>query len=586
MKRLLCVALAALMMLALLPAAQGEPLETYEAVAVCADLTERIALKQKPEAESDSVCLIYGGTPVTVLDADMGNGFALIAVEDVAGYLPADRLMRKNRNYGAPELLFRADVKKKQGADLRTAPDASADVSGTARGGVYLLADMGNGWRYVTTNEKDRCGFVPAEELEDEEIYAEGAFLIPADRGDRVTVYADENMETPAGFYYAGSGVNVEGCSPDGGYRVCCCGGITGEDGDGPMGYVRREDVQIFVQPWEIVGRAVKGTVLEDLELGKTGPFLPQGASLVIAGEYNGLYHVVFDDPETGLTCSRLVEKALVQATDVQADRHQPPRIAYGLLTASEDEGFTLLDRENEDECAPWEAESGLCEIIGEGEDWYQARKLFEPNFFIEKTGVRIITALYPAATEKKGAGEWTVQEADEGLWLLTVEAGAEAHYVATMDEIVDEITASPSSGAAHYSVYLVPGMDITLTGDAVLTPAAEGTLPVILPEHPADMFTETVIFSGSGRFFCDVQLSEYTNYYGYRITPLPGAENSFATVDSLFADPDGHAESETVIFSDPENGDTGEEEWLVDLVPGQFLKLENCILEICYGNG
>ncbi len=585
MRKLLCAALAAVMLLALLPAARGETPETYDAVAVCADLSERIEMKKKPEAESEPVCLIYGGTPVTVLNGDMGNGFALVAVEGVAGYLPADRLMRKNRNYGAPELLFRAEVKKKAGAELRTAPDASADDSGTARESVYLLADMGNGWRYVMTNEKDRCGFVPAEELKDEEIYAEGAFLVPADGGDRVTVYADERMEIPAGFYYAGSGVYVEGCSPDGGYRVYCCGGITGEDGDGPMGYVRREDVQIFVQPWEIVGRAVKGTVLEDLELGKTGPFLPQGASLVIAGEYDGQYHIVFDDPETGLTCSRLVEKALVQATDVQADRHQPPRIAYGLLTASEDEGFTLLDRENEDECAPWEAESGLCEIIGEGEDWYQARKLFEPNFFIEKTGVRIITALYPAATEKKGAGEWTVQEADEGLWLLTVEAGAEAHYVATMDEIVDEITASPSSGAAHYSVYLVPGMDITLTGDAVLTPASEDSLPVILPRHPADMYTETVIFSGSGRFFCELQLPDYSNYFSYLVRPLPGAEESRVRVFTLFCDPDGFAESETVILTDPDES-FAENGWLVDLVPGQFLELENCTVEICYGNG
>ena len=252
------------------------------------------------------------------------------------------------------------------------------------------------------------------------------------------------------------------------------------------------------------------------------------------------------------------------------------------------------------------DGETGLCEIIGEGDGWYQARRLYEPNFFVDREGVRIITKLYPEAAQEKGPGEWTAEEADEGLWLLTVEKGNEAHLTTALQEIIDEIDAAAEDTTETYTVYILPGMEVSLTGDAALTPAAEGALPVILPEHPADMFTETVIFSGSGRFFCDLQLSEYTNYYGYRVRPLPGAENSFATVDSLFADAYGHAESVTVIFSDPETGDTGEDEcstrrtwrwwrgtgdtgedeWLIDLFPGQFLKLENCILEICYGNG
>lgn len=595
MKKILCAALCALLLLGAIPAL-GDEEHAYQAVVACENVAERLNLRAAPSTEAESLGQFYAGTPAYVEDDLAENGFARVRVGNLTGYMMRENLMRYNRNYDAPAL-FQTAYTRSRSIPLRAEAKNSARQVGLAQGMVYVLGDIGVEWRYVLTEDGGLYGFVRTAELRDRDMSIESAYLIPGDGGEWVTVYEDKEMKRETARYYSGTLVRVDGVSKNGGWAaVECCGVRTGEwEFDTVTGYVRLKDLRVFCQPWEVSTLARKGVARQDMILADSDVFVPAGASLTVAGETKDQYHVICGSALSGLNASALVEKSSVELTDEIADGGYPPRLGFALLPYETEEGWPLdiPMSDGSDREAERYTDLFLAEIIGEGEDWLQVRQPGEPSFFVQREGCQIIRSLFPQTKEMKNEETWIAGEEDAGLWMLTVEAGKAAELTTVRaggQDYNDVIMADrPQNGAEHYAVYIAPGMEVNLTGEGVLSPAAENDLPVILPAHPQDTYVEKEIFTGSGRFFCDLQLPDQRNWFSYRARPMNGAEESWLAVTDLFDGLKGYSSYERIELA--AGADEWEDyfyadEWFLDAAPGQFLELHNCILEICYGNG
>lgn len=584
MKKLLSAMLALMLMVSLLPGALGECYEVYEAVIACG-LTEKTELRVMPDADAAPLGLFYPGTPVTVLDDGMREGYALVRIGRLNGYLPAESLMRKNRNYGAPELFFTAEVRFGETL-LRDAPRNGKGLN-TVFGRVYVLGETADGWRYVADQDMESFGYVRAGYLTGEEFSVDRAFLTPADGGDEVTLYRDRGLTEPAAVCYAGSTVRVLACSPDGWAEVVCyaCEDIDNAYGT-VEGYVAQRELRVFCQRWEVKNLSVKGTAKEDIRIADGSVTAPRGAALAVAGETEKEYQIVYADPASLQHVSSLVPKDVIETAGQRADGQNPPRIAFGHIENAEGDPsaarlYAFPGGEEIDL-----AEYALFEILAEGDTWYQARQAYRPNFFLDREGTATVTRLYPENAAERGAGVWTAGAEDAGLWLLTADSGetAELTLAQPRRETAEEYAVRADE---NYTVLISEGTEVTLRGGGRLIPAAAGSLPRLVDEHPADTAVETEVFTGSGRFFCDLQVPDKADFFGWRVKAAPGAEDSWLEVADLFGCGDGRI----VLAGDgkemtEERPDFDGQYVYLDLFPGQFLEVHDCVVEISYGNG
>ena len=127
----------------------------YLAVVANPILSDRLNLREKPDAGSKSLGRFYSGTPVYVTSREtardkegrewlpvnlMGNFEAGVRLE---GYMLKEYLMPMNANFEAPQLFHRASVPSQ--TNLLYEPRNGAEIVTTAGGGeLYLLGDIGD----------------------------------------------------------------------------------------------------------------------------------------------------------------------------------------------------------------------------------------------------------------------------------------------------------------------------------------------------------------------------------------------------------------------------------------------------------
>lgn len=599
--KFLSALLALCCLLSCIPA-QAEAFTPYEAVIANPLVADRLNIREKPDAEAASLGRFYSGTPVYVMDetADQeGNVWAYVQVgygewDDpavVRGYARREFLMRKNRNYGAPEKFVSAEPANGT-VGLKTQPKAASPTTQILRDDVWVLGDVGDDWRYVMLKNAYGHGYVKTSQLKNRAIAVYGAFIAPSDGGEKAQVYADKELTKPVASVYAGAYAVITDFTRDGWAYIKCLGTMDAyraDESSGICGYAAQKDLQVFVQPWGVETKAKTGYALQDIPLAGEYPLtIPKGAALVVMGEKDGKYQVNFRSMGSVLNTVALVDKSLIYESGLTASQlDEPVSIGFVKLPMHRDsEGYA----EGSDMYAfPGGAVEEpcfdeFCEVLAELPGGYlQARTQWERSFYVQEPEAEVIYRkdLWAKNAKEQGEGVWTADQDSAGLWLFAAEAGQSASLSLENEEkmIVLHYEISPEDGEnASYAVYVPAGTKVTLEGHGTVRPMKQdGDYPVLLSVKDSGEKPESEkLFEGSGRFFCDAQLADFYDYYSFRVRPVPGAKDPYFAVSSLF---DGFDEQFGAGRQDGDN-------WFVDLAPGEFLTLHECELYIFYGNG
>ena len=649
MKRWIALALA---MACLMAHALGEDAwdglnfsrRVYHGAVAPQTLGTQVDLRTEPDAGAESLGRFYGGTPVYVLDSardDQGIRWACVEIDlrgaigdRLQGYMPADSLMLDNVNYEAPILLY-CSAPKMGRLILRSAPGGT--IAGLVAGEVFVLADAGDGWLLILDPALEQTGYVQAQRMQAPYMPRADAFMIPADGGQDVPVYADPALTEQIAAYYPGVQCRLMECSPEGGWARVAVTGDSGwtEDAFGspadryvsygdeengrtvPLelpvirGYVSLADVKLFLYAWQ-VGYALRtGVVLPAEADGAAALAVPPGTAVSVLGRVGDQYHIRWKNAFT------LADQALIRLSDAPSGRAQPARQGYAWLGRQQDaEGD---DRGVPTSWFPGEAADAaddegavyepLAEIIGQGEGWYQLRQRANADFYAQEAWASAVIredSLWHNAAFAREEDAWQAEEADAGLWLWTVQPGDTAHLTLGFPEegvLPEEYAVQAAEDPACYTVYIPAGTQVSRTGGSLTALTKDGA-PTLLEAQPGVFLEDQqVLFSGSGRFFCDAQFPAETVYFGFCIQPMDGAEDSWFRVTDLFtrmgeegpvqggwfagffpAEEDGETvyqgEFERIYHISPDKKE------LFDPAPGQFLELHNCTFSIFFGNG
>ena len=597
----------------------------YLAVVANPIMPDRLNLREKPDTASKSLGRFYSGTPVYVTGrtpVEDREGREWVRVDmlgtfttgvSLTGYMLKEYLMPMNVNFEAPQLFYRASVPPQ--TNLLYEPRNSADIVAMAGNGeIDLLGDIGDDWR-LAANQAGEVGYIRASRIRSPRIEVKQAYLFPDDGGAYVAVYADKELGKVRAKLYSGASVRITDFSRNSGWAAVESYGAPYEMKNEWVwqadisGYVRMEDVIVFIQPWQAEVKLRTGIAKTDIATDAEDVTIPIGASVTVVGEMKGQYQIVYGDPASGWHDTKMVPAAQIQLTDRLAGEHGPTALGFALLPNDEIDPEGILAPIEKNPGDPWQegndySETRLAEIIGEvekdGVGYWQLRNHSSGNFYMEKDKCRAI--LYAdmqnadADPWEEMDGTWTASEAEQGLWYYSLAPGQEGLLTLEKPDgtVVEYEVYEETPKETTYAFYLEAGTQVTVQGEGELRPLRKGTGPCLLPEFPGDYEENETVFIGSGRFFCDWQLPDAVNYFTLTIRPLPGSTGSYAAVSNIFGDAD-----ETVLipfFSVGEEGWEHEgtvcesqeawEEYDCMLFPGMFLEVHNCEVSVFFGNG
>ena len=630
MRKIFAWLLTLSLILAVLPAAlaQEDAFErTHFSIVANPRLTDRLNLREKPDENAKSLGRLYSGTPVLVDENGAktdgrGRVWERVSLDlflsgdvDFKGYMLKEYLKPLGEN-AVPPAFFYASVRS--GAKLLREPRNNAAVTATAGdGNLSVLGDIGDDWRLVM-NGSGRIGFVRAARLIRTWVDIQSAFARPTDGGDTVTVYSDIDLKKPLGTLYAGAPLHVYGLSKGKGTATVESFGVEyalKEQWQADLiGYVRAQDVDAYSRPWEVTSHMPVGIASKEIATDHPAIYIPQGASITVVGEMKGKYQTVYGCPLAGTWYTeQMAPKEDIRLTSRRADNWGPAALGLAWIQSEgEDEYPSVFLADNPGDVRGTENDAffshQLAEIIGaverDGVDYWQLRSMDHANFYLPKSQcLPLLYADNESRSPQKGPGSWTAEQKEQGFWLLTVKKGKKAVLTLKSPSGKTETYAAENEPQdSTFSFYVQPGMAVTLTGEGTLRPMTRESAPVLIAPENQEIVQEKVIFSGSGRFFCDWQLPN-TNAFGIVIRPMEGSLDSFAAVTEVFESSlragqsecaekrcffDGSPTQEelerygTVTYGEMEIGDL----FGPILLPGYFIEVHHCEIVIFFGNG
>ncbi|MBR5111112.1 MAG: SH3 domain-containing protein [Clostridia bacterium] len=599
----------------------------YMAVVANPKLGDRLNLREKPDMNSKSLGRFYSGTPVYVIDNTpvwdkTGREWAHVdlianfeAGVNLSGYMLKEYLMPMNVNFEAPQLFYRASALPS--ANLLEEPRNGADIVGkVGEGELYLLGDIGDDWR-LAANQNGAVGYIRASRIRNTRFEVKQAYLFPADGGGYVPVYEDKEMKKVCAKMYPGASVKIVDYSKAKARATVESFGVPYEVKNEWVwqadinGYVRMEDVTVFIQPWQAEIKLRTGIAKTDIETEAGDVTIPKGASVTVAGEMKGQYQIVYGGAPTGWYTEKMVPVSQIELTDRLATDQGPAALGFALLPQGEmgpdGQQFMMVPVEK-NPGDPWEegsdySETRLAEIIGEmernGVFYWQLRSHSIGNFYMEKEKCEAL--LYADMDNSQGMGgdadgPWTATKAEQGLWYYFLAPGQEGLLTLEKPDgtVIEYEVYEEMPNETAYSFFMEAGTKVTVQGEREIHPLRKEEGPYLLPPYPGNYGENQEIFSGSGRFYCDWQIPNDVNYFTLMVQPMPGSTDSYAAVSTLFGNAD---ETELVNFF-PVSEDGWEHEgkvsenespweWYDCLVfPGMFLEVHNCVISVFFGNG
>lgn len=550
--------LAILFLLCLIPAAcYARTDEPRQAVVANRNIADRLILRASASESGRIIGRFYSGTPVTVVSGDENSEWCSVQVGNLKGYMKSAYLAFDLPNYDLPQLFYTARTKKADTAIYNKA-STSGKVVARVSGEIYILGDIDDDWRYVKSGEN--YGYVRAARLDKTEMNIPLAYL-----SIQTELYSDTKLtKTTGNIYYGNTPVKIVDASRSGGWAKVQILGIPGTMRTlGIEGYVPQNYLNVFVWPWSVhdysfsTGRLSKTVTLTGVA-GDDDPVTANKDSLItVIGEADGKWHVICDAGQA------LVSKDLIQI--------ERKRAANG--RCMEWTGFVILSENSEQS---WQYPA-LTKLVDEYEGVLQVEWGYGNTGFIPAEEATIITNddLYKYHLGTLPEGDFTITEETSAIWHFDVKYGETA--VLSMENQAQHIhVENQVFTEGSYSFYLPAGTTGTLRGAAWMSD--KGHAPNI---RLYTCFAEDACdpaFTGSSRFFCDWQINDNGNWYGYRFEPIPGSEESYFIVSDLTCPENGYKVDLYSLEYEEENHFTPQ--------PGQFVEMKNCILYYDFGNG
>lgn len=551
--------LAILLFFCLLPAA-CPALETddpRQAVVANRNIADRLILRASASENGRVIGRFYSGTPVTVISGDENTQWCSVQIGNLKGYMMSAYLAFDVPNYDMPQLFYTARTKKADTAIYNKA-STSGKVIARVSGDVYILGDIDDDWRYVKSG--DHYGYVRAARLNNTEMNVPLAYL-----SIKTELYSDTKLtKTTGNVYYGGTPVRVVDASRSGGWAKVEISGTPGAMNTlGIAGYVPQYYLNVFVWPWSIrdysfsTGRLSDSIVLKGIAGDDYSVTASKNSLVTVIGEAEGKWHVVCSDGQA------LVDRHLITIEEKYAANNQ--HIAW--------KGFVILSDDSE---MNWQYPA-LTKLVGDYEGMLQVEWGFGQTGFIPAEEAAVISNddLYKYHLGTLPEGDFTITEETAAIWHFDVKVGQtatltmknETYHIQVENQVFTE---------GSYSFYLPAGTAGTLRGAA--WSSDKGSTPDIRLYTCFPEWADEAAFSGSARYFCDWQINDNGNFYGYRAEPIPGSEESYFIISDLTCPENGYKVDLYAMEHEEEN-------FLVPQ-PGQFIELKNCILYYDFGNG
>lgn len=570
MKKVLTILLGVILFLLMIPLAYGEE---YRAVVANPVITDRLNLRQNPGSKADSLGRFYSGTSVRVLSQD--GEWAKVRIGNLEGYMMQEYLYPEHHSYGAPGAFYHAYISGE--VILRDNPKNSGKEVARIGGQVEILGDVGDDWRYVKKGEK--YGYVKTNQLKDYTSVIPWAYLVPEDGSNVVALYSDKNLKKRLGLAYEGTVIQVLEMSRAGWARAKIMNSAGAYEEESY--YVDSADVNPFILPWEEPAGRRAGVLLEDYTAYVKGEkiFLPKGAKCTLTVNYNSHAWLVEYGP-AGDAWIRLPREAIGYQDEI-ADRYGPMRQGYALVVEDvqarqSPDGKAAYGRFDRGTTLEW-----IGTAAGTDENWYQVR-MNQDQAFLTEHAVKILSMedLYPETNQGVLLpGQHLFSNQSQGLYHFDSVGATEA--VLTLKNEEWNLDQQFSAMGIRCTVYIPAGTRAVLEGGGCLRPASRNY------DHYFDEWEMAILpgwenFTGDGRLLIDEQLAA-GKWWGYRLFPLDSDQESYAVLSSL----NTIAGEETKIDLMEYQQKHGEG-YLLDLeaMPGYFLEVHNCRMEIYWGNG
>lgn len=582
MKKMLISLCFLLLLVPLLAEADTESaFESYRAVVANPQVADRLILRKTPSSDGEVLGRFYSGTEL-IVTGETGE-WAQVAIGDaevsMTGYMKLEFLMKANRNHGAPSRFYLSYAATENSPIYTKKNTRSALTGRVGHAGVYVLGDIGDDWRFVFS-ESDGYGYVRTSHLKAPNVDFD-AWLQSLD-GQPAPVYADSECTREIALYDSTVQLRVVGLSRAKGWAKVEIRGDRSNprydvfNGRFITGYVRQENLIVFKQPWEMLYTQRTACAVQDIAARDEATLrafsIPAGARLTILGQTaEGECHIVYGGDELDTLYVAFVSPQSLKTESYVSSIYQDvPRQGYLLLRHETDaDGWTL---ETCGYAAPDEAAEAtyqlyqqvmeLVAVLPNG--WYQARDFHTPCVYIR-----------PEDADPLYLDWWLTPDTPEGETesLYVFSAPRDAAASITLKNTVWGLNATYEVRNGDYTLFIPKGTEITQSGGTLKKMRVDALEPLVSSCSNPE---ETVIFQGSGRFFCDQQILDHINFYSYKITPLT-SESYYAIPNLSTMENDSvHeilAEDEVVYLN-------------LNVLPGSFLEVHNCTIEITYGNG
>lgn len=404
---------------------------------------------------------------------------------------------------------------------------------------------------------------------------------------DDTSLYAEPSSNASVlGKYYNGTIINASMVADAADGQTWCVISIPdphGMETPSVVGYMRMDDLiryDIAMEKSDVpyacpVGEVVAGATVS---LRKE----PQETSPALAELYNGVIVEVMGDWSEWLHVrvgreSGFLPAAYVMYTGEASPMYAgPPPRGYAILTPSLDiDGYMIAPEiYSFPNVSSWYEDAlyvNYIALFSQHEQWLQIREeTGRPNGFIHDVSAVVywmkdMLVQEPVALTR---GVYRVgQDLPSGLYTFRAPEGAQGSVEVTRD--------SPSlykwynSTGASYTMYLVEGASVSITGEGILSPMQRTNILTAAGGWK---------YEGDGRFFIGEEMVFPPSLY-LTIRLLPGETAGYYVISDL------NDEAGTGERPDRVRVLAGDERY-VYMRPGTFLELRNCVVEIRFGNG